>query len=125
MNQATADTVTLTTPDITNTVTTPGLIDIMTKNGMVVSEGHSGVVAVSEAEQQFNQFSLQSQQLHSGMVMTAPQTITTQIEHRYSRLEIVDFNLALTVHKPFNMQRPSQPLNGNRQTSVITSKWIR
>jgi len=74
------DTVTLTTPDITNTVTTPGLIDIMTKNGMVVSEqGHN--IAVSEAEQQFNQFSLQSQQLQSGMVMTAPQTITTQIEH--------------------------------------------
>ena len=76
------DTVTLTTPDITNTVTTPGLIDIMTKNGMVVSEqGHN--IAVSEAEQQFNQFSLQSQQLQSGMVMTAPQTITTQIEHRF------------------------------------------
>ena len=37
MNQAAAgDTVTLTTPDITNTVTTPGMIDIMTKNGLVV-----------------------------------------------------------------------------------------
>lgn len=74
------ESVVLTTPDITNTVTTPGMIDIMTKNGLVVSSDEQVAQQQSEGET-FNQFSL-STQLQSGMVMTAPQTITTQIEHR-------------------------------------------
>lgn len=74
------ESVVLTTPDITNTVTTPGMIDIMTKNGLVVSSDETQPQEQNEGET-FNQFSL-STQLQSGMVMTAPQTITTQIEHR-------------------------------------------